>query len=407
MKRIIGILLSIILFSFTFTACNKGVKTKDSTYNIDKISNSVVDSNSEFAFNIFKELNSEDSDKSIFISPISISTALTMTYNGANSTTKEIMGKTLGFKDIDSAAVNQSYNNLLNYLENIDKRVELNIANSIWIKNGETINEDFLATNKINFNAEISTLDFSKDSAANTINKWISEATKGKIDKMLEPPIDSRVIMYLINAIYFKGEWSNQFDSKITFNHAFKTFNGNEQTIRMMNRRGKVEYTKGDDYSAVRLPYGNGKTSMYCILPEEDIDINEFIKNMSLEKWNGIRKNIAEIDEVVLQIPKFKLEYGIKNLNDSLQSLGMGEAFGDQADFSGIREDIYISRVLHKAVIDVNEEGSEAAAATVVEMKETAAKEPITFIADRPFIFIIADDTTGTILFIGKLLSVE
>lgn len=175
----------------------------------------------------------------------------------------------------------------------------------------------------------------------------------------------------------------------------------------MMSRRGLVEYTSGDDYSAVRLPYGNGKTSMYCILPNDGININEFIKNMSLEKWNGIRKNISEVDEVVLQIPKFKLEYGIKNLNESLQSLGMGEAFSNQADFSGIREDIYISRVLHKAVIEVNEEGSEAAAATVVEMKDAAAAEPIAFIADKPFVFIIADDTTGTILFMGKLLSVE
>ena len=175
----------------------------------------------------------------------------------------------------------------------------------------------------------------------------------------------------------------------------------------MMSRKGEVEYTKGDNYKAVRLPYGNGKTSMYCVLTDDGVNINEFIDNMSIEKWNEIRKNVAEVDEVVLQIPKFKLEYGIKNLNDSLQSIGLGEAFSDKADFSGIREGVYINRVLHKAVIEVNEEGSEAAAATVVEMKEVAARQPITFIADKPFMFIIADGTTGTILFMGKLLSVK
>ncbi|MDF2674650.1 MAG: putative secreted protein [Clostridiales bacterium] len=407
MKKIIGILLSVTLFSLTFTACGTDTGTKPKGYNTDKIKTRIVDGNSGFAFNIFKELNGEDSDKSIFISPISISTALTMTYNGANSTTRLAMEKALGFKDIDNTTVNQSFNNLLKYLDNIDKKVELNIANSIWIRDGENIREDFLSNNRNNFNAEINTLDFSKNSAANTINKWISNATKGKIDKMLEPPIDPMVVMYLINAIYFKGEWSTQFDLKNTYNHAFKTFNGNVQNVSMMSRRGKIEYMKGDDYKAVRLPYGNGKTSMYCLLPNEGVNINTFVENMSLEEWKNIYENITEVDEVVLEIPKFKLEYGIKNLNRSLESLGMREAFSDHADFSGIGEDLFISNVFHKAVIEVNEKGSEAAAVTSVEVKNTSAMEPIAFIADRPFMFIIADDTTGTILFMGKLLNIN
>jgi serpin B len=146
---------------------------------------------------------------------------------------------------------------------------------------------------------------------------------------------------------------------------------------------------------------------MYCILPDEDVNINTFIENMDFEKWKNIRENIDETDEVVLGIPRFKLEYGIKNLNNSLRALGMEEAFSENADFSGIRDDVYISRVLHKAVIEVNEEGSEAAAATVVEMRETAAAEPLAFVADRPFVFVIADDETGTILFMGKLSDIK
>lgn len=407
MKRITGILLSVVLLSLTFTGCSQGAGTKGKEYDIAKISSSVVEGNSGFAFDIFKKLNGEDWDKSIFISPLSISTALTMTYNGAESTTKEAMGNVLGFKDIDRDRVNESYKNLLNYIENVDKKVELNVANSIWIREGQNIKEDFISRNKDNFNTQIDTLDFSRDSAANTINKWIDSATKGKIDKMLEPPISPNVIMYLINAIYFKGQWTKQFDSKRTFDGKFKSFDGSEQAVKMMNMKDKVEYTKGVDYKAVRLPYGSGKTSMYCLLPGDGIDINEFIKSMSLEKWADIRKNIKEVEDVILQIPRFKLEYGIKILNDSLKALGIEEAFSDRADFSGIREGINISRVLHKAVIEVNEEGSEAAAATVVEMKESAAMDPITFIANRPFVFIIADDTTGTILFMGKLLRIE
>lgn len=407
MKKTISIILCATFFSLTLTTCNKDVPHSSKDNVAEKISTSVVDGNSRFAFNIFKELSSEDSNENIFISPISISTALAMTYNGADSTTREAMGNTLDFNRIDNAIVNQSYNNLINHLESIDKKIEMNIGNSIWIREGASIKEDFLTANRKNFNAEIQALDFSKDTSADRINKWISEATKGKIDKMIEPPIDPMVFMYLINAIYFKGEWSTQFNSKNTFEHSFKSSNGKEQSVRMMSRKGKVQYLKGDDYTAVRLPYGNGNTSMYCLLPNEDININTFIENMSIKKWKDVCNNIKEINDVTLQIPKFKLEYGIKNLNNSLISLGMEEAFSDRADFSGIGENLKISRVLHRAVIEVNEKGSEAAAATVLEVVPTSAMEPITFTLNRPFMFIIADDTTGTILFMGKLLGIE
>lgn len=405
MKRIIGILLTLMFFSLSLASCSGGTMGKK--LNINKINKGVIDGSSRFAFNIFKELNSEDQNGNIFISPLSISTALTMTYNGSASTTREAMGRTLGYEGIKETEISQSYKTLIDYLDSIDKGVELNTANSIWIREGEAIREDFLTNNKNNFNAEISELDFSKEASVDTINKWISKATEKKIDKMLEPPIDPLVVMYLINAIYFKGEWSNKFDTKNTYDHDFNSPGGNTQSVKMMSRTGEVEYLKGEDYKAVKLPYGKGNTSMYFLLPDEGIDINSFIENMSFDEWKKLRENISEVDGLRLEIPRFKLEYGIKNLNDSLITLGMGEAFSGQADFSGIRDGLYISEVLHKAVIEVNEKGSEAAAATVVVVKETAAMEPITFTADRPFMFIIAEEETGTILFMGKLLSVE
>lgn len=418
MKRIIAILLSIILGVSALSSCGSrgsagsipgsggNSSGNGSTAPNPKIDSSVIDSNSRFAFDIFKKLNGEDSGKNIFISPMSISTVLTMVYNGAETTTKEAMAKALRYDNIDRGTVDVSYKNLLDSLKNTDKNVELDIANSIWIRDGEKINEPFISNNKSNFNAEVRSLDFSKDSASGTINKWISDSTKGKISKMIDPPIDKDVCMYLINATYFKGQWSEKFDPGKTVEGTFKALDGNEQTVSMMTKLGNVQFADGDDYKAVKLPYGSGKVSMYCILPDEGININDFIKNMSFEKWSDMRKKVSETDNVMLQIPKFRIDYGIKNLNDSLESLGMGEAFTDRADFSGIRENVCISRVLHKAVIDVDENGSEAAASTVGEVRDTALAIPLNFTADRPFMFIIADDTTGTILFMGKLLKV-
>lgn len=409
MKKILCLMLCTIMVMILLAGCfNKTLSSsQNNSFDKDKIGAKTVEGNSQFAFDLFKQLDKEDKDQSIFISPLSISTALAMTYQGAETTTKEAMAKTLGFTDIDDEDLNSSYKNLIRYLRQIDKKIELNIGNSLWIREGQNIQEDFLSVNKDIFDASVNSLDFSKEDAANKINQWISDATKKKIDRMVDSPIPQNIIMYLINAIYFKGDWTKQFDNKHTFNADFHAGDGSINEAMMMSRTGKIEYGQGDTFKAVRLPYGTGKSAMYCILPEETESVSDFIASLDMEYWNIIRESISERDDVQLRLPRFKLEYGIKNLNDSLISLGMGEAFSDTADFSGIREDICISRVLHKAVIEVNEKGSEAAAATVVEIKETAAAEPLTFFADRPFVFIIADDETGTILFLGKLYDLK
>jgi serine protease inhibitor len=408
MKKQLCLIVAIIMMVSIFAGCSGSVLPfGNSTFDRDKISTETVQGNSQFAFDIFKQLDKEDEKQNIFISPLSISTALTMTYQGAGTTTKEAMAKALGYSGIDDETLNETYKNLIRFLKQLDKKVELNISNSIWVREGESIKEDFLSVNKDIFNAPVTTLDFSKENAADQINNWISDSTKKKIEKMVDSPIPANIVMYLINAIYFKGDWAKQFDKEHSFDAQFHAGDGSTRQVMMMSRNGKVEYGQGDGFKAVRLPYGSGKISMYCILPEETVSINEFIASLDAEKWNIIKNSISEREQVQLQLPRFKLEYGIKNLNDSPTALGMGKAFTDTADFSGIREDICISRVLHKAVIEVNEEGSEAAAATVVEIRETAAVEPLAFIADRPFVFIISDDDTGTILFMGKLYDVK
>lgn len=405
MRRVLNLILcvAIVLGLLAGCAADGLPYMKAQKYDSQKINPQIIASNTKFAFDIFRQLNNEDRDKSIFISPLSISTALAMTYQGAGTTTRDAMAKVLGYDGYDAAKINETYQNMLRYLHQADSKIKLNISNSIWIRDGEEVKKNFIDVNKNIFDAYVASLDFSKDSAADAINGWISDSTGGLIKKMIEPPISPRVVMYLINAIYFKGEWKKQFDRKNSTNADFYSGDGSKKEVVMMRRTGKVEYGQGDGYKAVRLPYGKGKTSMYCILPEEGTSVNDFIDSMNPEKWKEIRDIVSETDDVNLQLPRFKQEYGIKNLNDSLISLGMGEAFSESADFSGIREGIFISRVLHKAVIEVNEEGSEAAGVTVVEMKETAASEPVTFIANRPFVYMIVDDETGTILFMGKM----
>lgn len=432
MKRFVMVFVCIFAFISTLMSCDNGseaknkillkegenkitdnndkktVKTKDYDYDIEKIDLEVIKGNKEFSLKIFKQLNEESLTDSIFISPFGISQTLTMTYNGAETTTKECMEDTLGLSGLDRTVINESFQNLTNYLAQIDDKVKLDIANSIWIREGEKIQEEFVRSNETNFDAEVDILDFSDSKAVDTINGWIEKATYGKINKMLKAPIPSDTIMYMINAIYFKGEWSEQFDPKLTYQDDFTTLEGKVKNVNMMQRKiNSVEYTGNEEYKAVRLPYGDRKISMYLLLPEEGTDINELIKNLTIDKLAGIKKTVTKKEDIVLRIPRFRLEYGMKELNDSLIALGMGEAFGSKSDFTGIREDVSISRVLHKAIIEVNEEGSEATAATVVEMVETAVAEPLTFIADRPFVFFINDDVMDTILFMGKVVSIE
>lgn len=403
-KRIKNLLVYFVLAAVLLAGC--GAAVSGVSYDLDKVESSLIDGNELFAINIFKKLNIEDGDSNIFISPLSISTALTMTYNGAGSTTREAMAEALNYKGMELETINAGYKNLLTYLRNADSKVRLNISNSIWFREGEAIEKDFLDRNKDNFDARVSEIDFQDSKAADTINGWISESTKGKIDKMLDSPISPDVVMYLINAIYFKGQWTEQFNKKLTFDGTFITADGKHKEVKMMSRQGDVEYGEAGNTKIVKLPYGKEKISMYCILPEKSMNINDYINQFDIGEWNELKDSLSKTGDVILQIPRFMIEYGIKDLNDSLTALGMGEAFGPSADFTGIREGIFISAVLHKAVIEVNEEGSEAAAATVVEIKETAVLEPIRFIADRPFIFIIADEETGTILFMGKLADV-
>jgi serpin B len=406
MRRIILALIITSLIIGSTGGCSTVTEPKKD-FDMDLISSEVTLRNVDFALDILKELNKEDLHKNIFISPLSISTALTMTYNGAAGETMTQMEKGLRYEGLDKNNITTTYQHLMAYLSQVDKEVDLTISNSIWYRQGEAIKQEFIDINKQFFNAEVMEMDFTDPKSADTINNWIKTSTKDKIEKMLDPPIPADVVMYLINAVYFKGDWTTQFNKEHTVNTFFNGLNKNIQSVDMMSRKGPIDYGVGEDYQVVRLPYGDGKVSMYVILPELQQDIYSFLKSMDRNKYMEIKSSIELTEEVTLNLPKFKMEYGIKEINNQLIAMGMEHPFSPTADFSDIREGLFISRVLHKAVIEVNEEGSEAAGVTVVELAESAAMDPIVFTADRPFLFMIVEDETDTILFLGKFVNAE
>jgi len=381
-----------------------GVSEEESDEIAAEVGGDLIHSNTQFGFNIFNQLILEDKDQNIFISPLSILLALAMTYNGAVGDTNKAMADALEFSGFDLEELNTGFKDLMISIENADSDIELSIANSIWMNLGFKAKEDFIERNRKYFSSEVREIDFSDAGTVDTINGWIADATMDKIQKMLDF-IPADAVMYLINAIYFKGNWTDEFDKSLTADDDFYLADGSAKKVPMMKQQQELPYCRGDDYSGVKLPYGQEKMSMYIILPDKGESLDLLIGSLDADGWNEITGSFSE-RQVDLSMPKYKMEYGIKLLNDVLTAMGMGIAFSFDADFSGIREDIFISKVLHKAVIEVNEKGSEAAAATVVEMLESAAmpEEPVEFTVNRPFFFVIADERSGSILFMGKVV---
>jgi serine protease inhibitor len=403
------VILAVTLMSSAvlFEGCSglvSSVSEEESDEIAGEVEGDLIQSNTEFGFKIFNQLILEDKDQNIFISPLSILLALAMTYNGAVGDTSKAMAEALEFSGFDLEELNTGFKELMTSIENADDEIELAIANSIWMNLGFKAREDFIERNSKYYSSEVREIDFADAGAVDTINGWIADNTKDKIKKMLDV-IPADAVMYLINAIYFKGNWTDEFDEGMTSDDDFYLADGSTKKVPMMNKWQELLYCSGNGYSGIRLPYGQEKMSMYIILPDKGENIDSLISSLDADRWNEITGSFSN-KQIDLSMPKYKMEYGIKLLNDVLIDMGMEIAFGPGADFSGIREDIFISSVLHKAVIEVNEKGSEAAAATVVEMVETAieVEEPVEFTVNRPFFFVIADDRSGSIMFMGKVM---
>jgi serine protease inhibitor len=373
----------------------------------DTVDSRLVSANTKFGFKLFAEVAKQDAGKNVFISPASVGLALAMTYNGAVGETKQAMERALEIQGMNHLELNQAYAQLRAALESADPKVQLSIANSLWGKKGLTFNPDFIQRNKQYYGAEVTALDFGDSGAPSTINAWVSDKTKGKIDKIIDT-IDAQAILFLINAVYFKGPWATEFDKAKTKEDQFTTLAGKQKPHPMMHQSGKYRYFEGNGFQAVTLPYGGGQVSMYLFLPAKGSTLVEFQKNLSAANWDSWMREFVFTDGEIA-VPRFRVEYEIQ-LNDTLKALGMGIAFDSQrADLSGIiktSERAFISEVKHKTFAEVNEEGTEAAAATSVGVALTSVmqpRKPFRMIVDHPFFCAIRDNKTGTLLFMGSI----
>jgi serpin B len=363
----------------------------------------VLEASNDFGFDFFREVVGQSDGDNVFVSPLSVSMALGMTYNGARGATEEGMRAALRFGELSVDDIIEGYRGLIDLLTRLDPKVKMEIANSIWIKEGFDVLEAFVDVNRAAFDALVSVLDFTDPGAVDTINAWVSEKTHGKIDEILES-IDPVVVMILINAVYFKGDWTVQFDKGDTRDGVFHAPAGDE-TVKMMNMHADLAYLETDTFQAVDLEYGDGLFSMTVLLPKGETAVDDLAADLTAGNWATWKAGFTE-QEGDLSMPRFELEYETV-LNDVLKALGMEIAFEEgAADFSGIHPtaELFISRVKHKSYVRVDEEGTEAAAVTSVEIGATSVPQTFVMTVDRPFLFVISDAHSGTLLFVGKIV---
>ena len=374
----------------------------------------LVDGNIAFGFDLYRFLAGQRADDNLFYSPYSISLALAMTYAGAHGETEAQMAKALRYT-LSQERLHPAFNGLDQALAERGEGAEgrdgegfrLNIANAIWGQQDYAFLEGFLDTLAIDYGAGLRVLDFvgAPEDCRVTINDWVSEETEGKIEDLLpRGTIDPLTRLILTNAIYFNAAWAYPFEEEATHEGPFTRFDGTQIMVPLMHQNESFGYAEGDNYQALELPYDGGEMSMIILLPERD-EFEAFEGSLDGERVQRIIEEVS-YRQVAVTMPSFEFESKF-NLNQALAALGMPTAFSDRADFSGMTgdRDLYISEVLHNAFVSVDEEGTEAAAATAVVMKLGAMTEqPIEVLLDHPFIFLIRDVESGAVLFVGRVL---
>jgi len=367
----------------------------------------IVESSNGFAFDLLRQVNAGSPKENLFISPLSVSMALGMTMNGAASDSYAEMREMLGFAGLSQEEINESYRALIDLLLGLDPGVEMQVANSIWYRRGFPFERSFLDVVGAAFRSDVREVDFEDNHTAGRINDWVKAATRGRIPEIVGE-VNSQDVMYLINAIYFKGIWVRQFEKERTLPDLFDGLEGARIPVKMMNAEGPFRYAWTPEYEVVDLPYGNGAFTMTILLPSPGRSVDDLVATLDAPRWKVIVGALAEAS-IDLSMPRFRLEYSAV-LNPMLRELGMRRAFEPgAADFSRMSAsaggDLYVSEVLHKSFVEVDEQGTEAAAATKVTIRVTSMPPAIRI--DRPFLFIIRERFSGTILFQGKIVAPE
>ena len=435
MKKISKLLGLAVVLSSTMVSCSSSeddVDLGEAKTVVNMLSESVpvkltaeqtlfVNDNNKFTMNFLKTVNEADrSGKSFIYSPLSITYVLGMVNDAATGLTEKELEETLGFHEGGIQAVNDYCKKLIDGLPKVDDKVTLNIANAIFLNKDFTLKPQFEQDMQTYYDAKAEALDFSASNTLDHINGWCKEKTNGMIPSILDD-IDPLMVSYLLNAIYFKADWASKFDPKNTKNETFTTENDNSSTdIPMMHQNVLISYLKTDTYSAIILPYGTGLWNMTVLLPEKGKTTDDVIKEVAQSSilnnpgWCETGGNYFEGYEVDLKLPRFETSSDTDKLEDGLiglmQKMGINRAFDERlAEIPNMCEvPVYVELMRQKAKIKVSEEGSEAAAVTVAGIKNfSMGSEPIeypkaTFHANRPFVYVIREQSSGVILFVGK-----
>jgi serpin B len=392
----------------------------------EKTEEVVVEGNNRFALELYAKLREQKGN--LFFSPYSISAALAMTYAGARGETEAQMARVMHFpagpkvlpKDYqgpiqqgwDQQRFHSAFGAIIKDLnaKGGKGKYELSVANALWGQKGYRFLAEFLELIEARYGGKLNEVDFltATEAARQTINKWVEKETKDKIKELIKPGIlDKFTRLVLTNAIYFKGNWARQFKEEDTKEAAFTLLSGEKVDSPMMNQTAEFGYIETENFQGLELPYVDDELSMIILLPKEANGLTGFEKSLTAE---NLSQWLAALHKrkVIVSVPKFKMTSEF-SLADVLKQMGMEDAFSGKADFSGMtgKKDLYISAVIHKAFVDVNEEGTEAAAATAVVMRATAIRpeEIPVFRADHPFLFLIRDNGSGSILFIGRMMN--
>ncbi|CAG7647553.1 serpin family protein [Paenibacillus allorhizosphaerae] len=376
------------------------------SYKPSELDSRIVQASNAFGLRLHQAAVKAKPDANVFLSPASVSMALTMAYNGAGDSTREAMAKALQLQGLPIDDINRAERVWKDLLEHQGAGVQLSIANSLWTRKGKPLLEGFLQKNREYYGAEVIPIDFASSRAAGTINSWVKKHTNGKIERIVDDKPDEQTMLMLVNAVWFKGQWTRPFHESATVPGSFFTSPGASRQVPMMVQSGSFEYMQEAGFQAVRLPYGKEENmAMLLFLPEEGAGLDSLQSKLwnETELWNRPFPQ----QQGVLELPRFKMEYG-ERLNDTLKSLGMSEPFDPlKADFSGmapVPPRFAINEVIHKTYVDVNEKGTEAAAVTSVGMAGSAPpKDKFRMTVNRPFVMAIQDRETGSLLFLGTV----
>lgn len=363
----------------------------------------LIAANTRLSFKLFSEILKQQPEQNIFISPASIAIALAMTYNGAQGQTQQAMAQTLELQGMSLEEVNQANAALRATLTNPDPQVQLFLANSLWARKEVPFKREFQEKNQTFYGAQIAALDFNDPRTSSIINDWVKQSTKGKIDQIVNnKEITPNTILFLLNAIYFKGLWTTKFDKTKTRELPFTLINGTHKQHPIMFRQSEYQYYANELFQAVSLPYGQGRFSLYIFLPQKNINLTGFYKSLNPKNWEQWMNQFRP-QQLLLGLPRFQLKYGLE-LNDTLKPLGMAIAFDEsRANFTGLTPlPAYISKIKHNTFFEVNEEGSEASGATSVQIATRGLSPQM--IIDRPFFCAIRDNQTQSILFMGSVV---